>query len=157
MEEDKKYCGTCQKDKLKKDFNKNKTKKDGLNSICRECSNTRSKKYYSENTEHHKNVIRVRDDKYLLEVRKRIFKYLENHPCIDCGNNNPVVLDFDHRDNVDKLKSISELTGKRHSWGKIETEIDKCDVRCSNCHRIRTAKQQGWYQNLIDDGFWNYE
>ncbi len=151
--EGEKYCATCGNIKIFDEFNKNKTKRDGLNSICRECSNKRSSRYYLENTEHHRKTIRIRNKKLILQNQKNVFNYLKNNPCIDCSNNNPVMLDFDHRDNVDKIGNISQLITWGSSWKKIKNEIDKCDVRCSNCHRMRTARQQGWYQNLINDGF----
>ena len=30
------------------------------------------------------------------------------------------------------------------SWSALELEIAKCDVRCANDHRRRTAAQFGW-------------
>ena len=78
----------------------------------------------------------------------KIFDYYKTHQCIDCGENNPIVLEFDHRDGVEKIDNISRLIDR--SWDTIKKEIDKCDVRCANCHRIRTAKQQGWYKGIIN-------
>lgn len=33
----------------------------------------------------------------------------------------------------------------RCSWEKVKTEIAKCEIRCANCHAVKTAKQFGWY------------
>jgi hypothetical protein len=142
------YCGTCGVKKLKSDFNKNKTNKEGLNSICRECSNSRSKKYYSDNQEKHKKAIQERNKKYQTKIRLKIFDYFKDNPCVDCGETNPIVLEFDHKDGVDKQFDLSTGTRRGYKWEKIKNEIDKCDVRCSNCHRIRTAKQFGWYKGF---------
>jgi protein-arginine kinase activator protein McsA len=144
-----KHCGTCSTDKATTEFNKNKSKKDGLSSICRECSKARSKRYYTENLEHHKVEVRKRSKKTINENREKLFEYYKNNPCIDCGNSNPIVLELDHRDSVEKFDNVSNLVGGGFSWSLIEREIEKCDVRCANCHRIRTAKQFGWYKDLL--------
>lgn len=71
-----------------------------------------------------------------------VFKYLQEHPCIDCGESNPIVLEFDHVKG-DKVDAISEMIN-HYGIVKIKEEISKCEVRCANCHRIKTAKQFGW-------------
>lgn len=61
--------------------------------------------------------------------------------CVDCGYNaHPAALDFDHRDPSSKLFGLS--SGGKFGWDKVMAEIAKCDIRCSNCHRIRTAEQR---------------
>jgi len=62
---------------------------------------------------------------------------------VDCGESDPLVLDFDHRDGVDKLGTIAFLRA-RGQRDELFGEIAKCEVRCSNCHQRRTAKQFGW-------------
>ena len=65
----------------------------------------------------------------------------------------PVVLDFDHRDEKEKKYNISEMVLRfQKAWVTIEEEIEKCDIRCANCHRRRTAKQFNWYKQLNIDG-----
>jgi len=60
--------------------------------------------------------------------------------CIDCGYDaNPVALDFDHI-NGDKLFNIGE--SGTFSIRRLQAELDKCVVRCANCHRIRTNTVQ---------------
>ena len=58
-------------------------------------------------------------------------------PCIDCGINYPYyVMDFDHVRGVkhaNVMELVSTLSKKR-----IDQEIAKCEIVCSNCHRIRT-------------------
>jgi len=144
-----KKCTMCKEEKLIGEFNKNKTNKDGYNNICRVCSKARSKQYYEENRGHHIKVVGERSKKSIKENQQKIFDYYYYNPCVDCGETNPIVLEFDHRDNVDKYKEVSKMIQNGNSWIKIKREIDKCDVRCANCHRIRTAKQFGWYKDLI--------
>ena len=57
--------------------------------------------------------------------------------CVDCGyKDHPAALDFDHKDGVDKRYNIAAIPMYR--WETIEAEIAKCEVRCANCHRIRS-------------------
>jgi len=144
-----KKCTICKEEKELNCFNKNKTKKDGLNNICRECSIKRSKRYYDENREHHVKVITKRKTKTIFENRQKLFEFFKTNPCIDCGNDNPIVLDFDHRDDVEKVGGVGEILNRACSWETVQKEMEKCDVRCANCHRIRTAKQFNWYKGLI--------
>lgn len=80
--------------------------------------------------------------------RIKLFDYLITHPCVDCGETNPVVLDFDHRNPTEKEFGIGGAGLLFRSWQKVFVEIEKCDVRCANCHRIKTAKEQSWYKAL---------
>lgn len=85
----------------------------------------------------------------ILENRQRYFNILKQSVCIGCGEVNPIVLEFDHKDGVEKIESVGRMVGNGYSWETIEKEIEKCEIRCANCHRIRTAEQQGWYKDLI--------
>ena len=78
------------------------------------------------------------------QINRRIFinDYLSDKNCVDCGESNPIVLDFDHRKN--KTMDISRMIRNNVSKDRLLTEIQKCDIRCCNCHRIRTAKQFNW-------------
>lgn len=75
-----------------------------------------------------------------LQFRKLIREFLqllkENEPCTDCGRHFPhYVMDYDHvRGN--KKRAISRMSGE-HSWNHLIEELDKCDLVCANCHRIR--------------------
>lgn len=72
-----------------------------------------------------------------------IFDYLREHPCVDCGEADPVVLEFDHV-RGEKFATIARMA-QGFSLAKVRAEIAKCDVRCANCHRRKTASQLGWY------------
>jgi hypothetical protein len=64
-----------------------------------------------------------------------VLDYKESHPCKDCGRFYPhYVMDFDHLGN--KVMNVSRMIGYKRE--RIEQEIAKCDLVCSNCHRIRT-------------------
>lgn len=90
--------------------------------------------------------IRKRANRKAFAKRNRdfVFDYLSQHPCVDCGQTDPIVLEFDHIS--DKEKAISNVI---HRWSldHIVSEIEKCEVRCANCHRRKTAKQMNWHYN----------
>lgn len=77
----------------------------------------------------------------------RVRQYLEVNPCVDCGESDPVVLEFDHV-RGEKLASISQLLRSTRSWAVVEAEMAKCEVRCANCHRRVTAKRGGFFSKF---------
>lgn len=81
-------------------------------------------------------------DKHRTRLRQYANDYLRQHPCMDCGEADPTVLDFDHRDGMQKLSSISRIIFDGMSMARLIAEIAKCDIRCANCHRRRHAKDK---------------
>ena len=72
--------------------------------------------------------------------RAYIYNYLLTHPCVLCGEVDPVVLDFDHlRDKVREVTVMAILSGRAN----LIVEIAKCRVLCANCHRRHTAECAG--------------
>ncbi len=100
--------------------------------------------YYHARTKESKDrkvrLQRERRRRITLQIRE----YRASLGCMDCGENNPLVLDFDHRDRGDKSFEVSDGVRRGCSFETIMKEIEKCDVVCANCHRIRTAKQMDW-------------
>ena len=89
----------------------------------------------------HRKTINV--TKKFVKIRNRVFiDEAKNKPCMDCNNMfPPCVMDFDHvRDK--KSFIVSAGTDCAYSLIKIQKEIDKCDLVCSNCHRIRTDNRR---------------
>lgn len=64
-------------------------------------------------------------------------------PCSDCGNCFPTCcMDFDHREGTVKKFNVGSMFAHHYSRELIETEIEKCELVCANCHRIRTQKRK---------------
>ncbi len=123
-----KTCYKCNKNLNIKNFSKNSSKKDGFRAACKKCSYLYRKDYININ-------------------RQFVFDALKNcGGCIDCGESNIATLQFDHVKGK-KIANISKLV-KSASLKKIKEEITKCEIVCSNCHSIRTAKSQNWYANI---------
>jgi hypothetical protein len=70
------------------------------------------------------------------QFKKKLSDIKEASGCIDCGANNHIILDFDHI--RDKKYNVSRMIHDGFSWAAIKKEIEKCEVVCANCHRIRT-------------------
>lgn len=68
--------------------------------------------------------------------------YLSTHSCLECGESDPVVLEFHHR--YGKDKEVSVMVAGGYPVATIQAEIDKCDVLCANCHRRKSKREQGW-------------
>lgn len=140
-----KVCGRCGGVKAIDQFVFEDKELRRRHSWCKECFAEYKKDWYVRNREGHiKHVIRNRD-KTLRVYRLRIYRYLAEHPCVDCGETDPVVLECDHVRGV-KSHEVSVMVSHRFTWAAIEEEIAKCDVRCANDHRRRTARQRGFYE-----------
>ena len=133
-----KVCAICKQAKETISFNKHSKNKDGLQTVCRECNRARSRKYYSENKNKHLLVVREKKKALRSEQKKTLKEYKESIPCVDCKTFYPsYVMDFDHQ--RDKTVIVSAMIGN-FSTRRIWEEIEKCELVCANCHRIRTHK-----------------
>ena len=71
-----------------------------------------------------------------LTTKVKYIRLVKSSPCVDCNTSYPFcVMDFDHCRGV-KLFGIANHSGR--TLEEIKLEIEKCDLVCSNCHRIRT-------------------
>ncbi len=81
---------------------------------------------------------------------ERMMAYLRSHPCVDCGIDDPIVLDFDHLPQFEKRFAIARaINASTRSWQSIIAEIEKCEVVCANCHRRRTARRGMHRKHLL--------
>ena len=121
-----KICTRCRKEKDVSEFNKNKSKSDGLCRVCKECNKELLKDHYQRNKEYYleRNRRRKRERKeYIRSFKTR---------CEICGEDHIACLDFHH---PQEDKEFTICTSMYMSKEKLKEEIDKCICLCSNCHR----------------------
>lgn len=134
-----KKCLKCGKSKLLSEYSwRNKTK-GTTHPWCKACFRAYDKE--RNQTREYKDKKRERHQKVRKDNRKFILEYLRGKSCIDCGESRIPCLQFDHQG--DKRATISNMM--HYSREAIIEEIEKCEIRCANCHAIRTAEVQGWY------------
>lgn len=140
-------CTKCGGTKPLSEFYVRPSVPSGYSAWCRECKRAHDRAIYASDSQRRDSVGSSRRAAFLVRATL-IYEYLEAHPCVDCGEPDPVVLQFDHRDASKKSYNISRMTRSNHPLERIMEEIAKCDIRCANCHFRRTAKQFGWYDWL---------
>jgi len=129
----KQKCSTCKLEKLYSEFSKNKTKKTGINTICKECRKVYIRKHYKANKSYY--LDKAAQQKQ--DAKKYWHEFKSKLKCNRCGyNKHWAALDFHHTDGDKKDFGISFAVA--NGWGRqrILDEIDKCEVLCANCHRI---------------------
>ena len=109
-------------------------------SLCRPCRSAYGNEHYAANRERYIAQARERKQALALERTRYLLGFFREHPCVDCGELDPVVLEFDHLG--DKWFNIGQALSYRR-WETILEEIAKCEVVCANCHRRRTARRRG--------------
>lgn len=124
---------------------------EGKYSQCKECRREASRIFYEKNKirECKKRVVHKRTKK--IETRLKLYKYLSDKNCIDCGEDDMVVLEFDHFRDKDKLVTV--LANDCYPWDRIMQEIEKCEIVCCNCHRRRTYRgslREKFSKGLLD-------
>ena len=130
-----KRCPGCERVLPMEEFHRNARKADGRQSHCRDCK----RRHYEANRERYYVSIKRSTLRTRATNRTRVAAYLREHACVDCGESDPAVLEFDHVRGVNRT-AISVMVYNGFSWASIAAEIAKCEVRCANCHRRRTAR-----------------
>ena len=100
------------------------------------------RRHYEANKDLYVRRARDHNDRERQRVRSYLTDYLSSRSCTDCGEDDRVVLEFDHRDPSQKRFEIGQANSLRMSLSAVIAEIEKCDVRCANCHRRRTWRQR---------------
>jgi hypothetical protein len=132
---DRKLCGSCGRDLPVAAFSRAGA---GLQHWCRECF----RDYFRRRGDAHRRQVEASRRRRVAAAREFMAGYLRTHHCVDCGEPDPRVLDFDHVGAKHEL--VSALVARGAPQARIESEIAVCEVRCANCHRRVTARRAGW-------------
>lgn len=96
-----------------------------------------ARKHYERNTAKVKAAARKHTTAQ-RKILRAVIADAKRKPCATCGNNYPsVCMDFDHR-KKNKTRTVSDMARRAVSVERLKEEMAKCEVVCSNCHRIRT-------------------
>lgn len=141
---DQKKCLKCKVIRPLEEFcfkNKSKNKR---STQCNKCTRERIRNHYLQNKSYYKLKSKMRNKIVKDEIQSFLIAYLKSHPCVDCNETDIIVLEFDHK--TDKYSDVSLLLKRRVSLYTIQKEVEKCEVRCANCHRKKTALAGNWYR-----------
>jgi hypothetical protein len=102
---------------------------------CKTCMAAYGRGHYTRNHEAYiARTARNRPTQKRL-LRETLWRYKSQHGCSDCGERDPIVLDFDHIDPRDKNAEVGWLVSRNRGWTTVMREITRCQLRCANCHR----------------------
>lgn len=141
-----KRCSRCKEEKDESQFQRNRSAKDGLQDQCKQCRRLLDRRTYLNRTPEQTEAYRERERLVIARYNELAYEYLLDYPCVDCGERDPVVLEFDHVG--DKRFDVANLIQSSRSWQAILAEIEKCEVRCANCHRRVTAQRLGRWRYI---------
>jgi len=146
MSDDTRRCSKCKMDLPSARFDRCSNGR--WNSYCKPCLSLYCRHHYVKNAKEHNARRMDAQQRYIVRNRAYVREYLLAHPCVDCGEREPLLLDFDHIDKEQKKFEISYITRRGRSLKELIREIGLCAVRCAHCHRRRTARQFGWVKGI---------
>lgn len=127
-------------------FGPNRARYDGVQPYCAACMSDATDASHARDGARRRAWVRSRTARVREENRARMMAFLSQQSCADCGERDPVVLEFDHRDGAEKTRDVCLLVGGGYSWERVVAEMVKCDIVCANCHRRRTAARATHYR-----------
>lgn len=126
------WCSRCAREVPESSFNRGQW-------WCRECFGA----YYREHADHHRRRANELKRRRVAAARAYVWDVLVRSRCVDCGEVEMCVLDFDHRGA--KTGTVMRLARNEVSLARLQAEIALCELRCANCHRRRTAQAAGYF------------
>lgn len=143
-----KLCSRCKEVKDESGFTPTNWKR--KSGYCKSCAN----EYYRG-----KRRSRAVGYSYIYIKRRRrelswmVMEYKSERGCMFCGEKHPAALDLHHRDPSEKTMHIRGMVDRTRPIAVIKSEMEKCDVVCSNCHRKLHYLEGGrvfWAEGTLD-------
>jgi hypothetical protein len=134
-------CGRCQQLLPISDFAWRRKTRGQRDNSCRACRAAYKQEHYAANRERYIADAIRRKQAVVAERTAYIVELFRERPCIDCGETDPLVLEFDHigPKNFNIAKGLPN-----NNWQAVLDEIATCEVVCANCHRRRTSLRGGF-------------
>ena len=103
-----------------------------------------AKRWKAANRERYLRGVKKANAKAKAGLQAYLIRVKAESACIECGEDHPACLDFHHRDPATKFFPVSNAPTRKVSIARLQKEIDKCDILCSNCHRKLHAGVAKW-------------
>jgi hypothetical protein len=147
-----KTCTKCLAEKPESEYFVKDKNSGRLHAQCKFCYKEHRQSYQADHYAKYKDAYllraKLRRERLRAEFRMNMLKYMSGKACVECGEADIRVLEFDHLDPESKLFSVSQAVKLGYSWAQVLAEIKKCRMLCANCHKRRTAKQFNWYKSF---------
>jgi hypothetical protein len=136
-----KRCCTCKEVKPVEDFYFRNRAERIRQAYCKRCKSAYNRRWYAKNQESQKAAVSRTKPSRIAALRALMVE-LKSAPCRDCGTCfPPEVMDFDHVTGK-KHRNISEMVCRGIAVETLMEEVAKCELVCSNCHRLRTLRRR---------------
>ena len=163
-----KVCNRCNKRKALSSFNSKRAKGVGVQPYCKSCQSEYQKEYYKKDKNAQLQKMYRNRKRRKKEIHKFFTEYFAKNTCVDCAKKKAKVkkllrgkvptstikqviqimdsdirnFTFDHiKSRGEKEYEIAEMLRDIRPIPKIQEELQKCVVRCHNCHDVITVKR----------------
>lgn len=142
------HCGRCKQIKPLEQFAWRRKARGQRDNYCRTCRADYKHEHYAANRSRYIANALQRKQAVAAERAAYLIEYFSVHPCVDCGERDPVVLEFDHI-GIKRFTIGQNLRDR--NWQSLLEEIAQCEVVCANCHRRRTAVRRGSIRSVLTE------
>ena len=139
-------CSRCLETKPASEFSRRGSSGGRPDTYCRPCRSAYGKEHYAANRQQYIDQAVSRKRARRRERAEFLIDYFSTHPCADCGESDPAVLEFDH---IGEKRFDIGKGFEAYAWDRVLQEIKACEVVCANCHRRRTALRAGSWRAVL--------